>query len=259
MSAAAPARGRWAALIAGLAGAACAVAGLAFILFAPLPGAAEQAQAATLGRGIIDYRLEQSQVDLAAVPALVAEMGPERLRAGWTRVMVHWATLQPQAPGTPYEADADGDGYSDAYVAQLTAIVDALHSAGISVILTPLDTPKWASDKEWWQRPPGGYEKGKYYPFYAPDMAEPHRQAAVRRARYVPRRAVRGQGALPRVLERAQPGLLPLPADAGERQEAEVGRRTSRCSRRGTPASRRAPPRRSSSAEPPLPGAGATS
>ena len=128
--------------IAAVAGVVAAVAGLAFILFAPLPGAAGQAQAATIGRGIIDYRLEQSVVDVGAVPALVAEMGPERLRAGWTRVMVHWNALQPQAPGTPYEADTDGDGYSDAYVAQLTAVVDAT--------LTPPASP--SSSRPWIRR-----------------------------------------------------------------------------------------------------------
>jgi hypothetical protein len=101
---------------------------------------------------------------------MVAEMGQDRLRARWTRVMVHWAAMQPEEPGTPYAADANGDGYSDAYVTQLTAVVDQLSAAGIQVVLTPLDTPKWASDREWWERPPGGYEKGKYYPFYAPDM-----------------------------------------------------------------------------------------
>ncbi len=149
----------------------CAAAGLAFILFAPLPGGTTAAAAATtLGRGIIDYRLEGTAVDPAAVPALVAELGPQRLRARWTRVMVRWATMQPVAPGTAYSQDKNGDGYSDAYVAQLTTIVDQLSAAGISVILTPVDTPKWASDRSWWKQPPPGYEKGVYQPFYAPDI-----------------------------------------------------------------------------------------
>ena len=61
-------------LVAGLvAGVACALAGLAFVLVAPLPGSS--AEARTVGRGIIDYRLEQSVVDLKAVPDMVAEMG----------------------------------------------------------------------------------------------------------------------------------------------------------------------------------------
>jgi hypothetical protein len=149
------------------AGVVCAVA---FVLAAPLPGVVQDARAASLGRGIIDYRLEESFVDLNAVPAMVAEMGPDRLRSRWTRVMIHWATMQPVAPGTAYGADADGDGYADAYVDQLTVILDQLSAAGMQIVLTPVDTPKWAVDSSWESRPPPGYQKNKYYPFYAPDM-----------------------------------------------------------------------------------------
>jgi hypothetical protein len=152
------------------AGAACALAGLAFILVAPLPGSS--AEARTVGRGIIDYRLERSVVDLKAVPDIVAEMGQTKLRTRWTRILVHWATMQPIAPGTPYAADADEDGYADAYVDQLDEIVQQLHAAGVSIILTPLDVPKWASDSSLWSSPPPGYKKSVYYPFYAPDVGK---------------------------------------------------------------------------------------
>ncbi len=165
-----PARRGVALLLGGVvAGVACAIAGLAFILVAPLPGATAQAQ--PLGRGIIDYRLEQSIVDLPKVPALVAEMGPKKLRATWTRVQVHWAAMQPAAPRAANAADADKDGYADAYVAQLDTIVEQLHAAGIAIILTPFETPKWASDRALWKAPPPSYKKGVYYPFYAPNMA----------------------------------------------------------------------------------------
>jgi hypothetical protein len=147
----------------------CAIAGLAFMMLAPLP-TTPAAQARTVGRGIIDYRLEQAVADLNAVPPIVAEMGPSRLRAGWTRLQVHWAALQPAAPGKPSAADQNGDGYADAYVAQLDAITTQLKDAGISIIMTPLDTPKWASDRSWWKTPPPRFKKGVYYPFYAPDM-----------------------------------------------------------------------------------------
>ena len=156
-------------LLAGLvAGVACALAGLAFILVAPLPGSS--AEARTVGRGIIDYRLEQSVVDLKAVPDMVAEMGQTKLRSRWTRILVHWATMQPVAPGTSYAADNNKDGYADAYVEQLDAIVAQLHAAGISIVMTPLDTPKWASDSSLWNSPPPRYDRNVYYPFYAPDM-----------------------------------------------------------------------------------------
>ena len=148
---------------------ACAVAGIAFIMLAPLP-TTPVAGASTLGRGIIDYRLEQAVTDVGAVPAIVAEMGSSKLRARWTRLQVHWAALQPVKPGTSSGGDKNGDGYADAYVAQLDAITSELHKAGISVIMTPLDTPKWASDRSWWTTPPPGFKKGRYYPFYAPDM-----------------------------------------------------------------------------------------
>ena len=88
-------------------GAACALAGLAFVLVAPLPGSS--AEARTVGRGIIDYRLERPVVDLKAVPDMVAEMGQTKLRSRWTRILVHWATMQPVAPGTSYAADNKAD------------------------------------------------------------------------------------------------------------------------------------------------------
>jgi hypothetical protein len=163
--------GLWRRLAGIAAGVAVAAAGLGFILAAPLPGTAAEEARAT-GRGIIDYRLEQAAVDPAAIPAMVAEMGGDRLRAGWTRVLVHWATLQPKAPGTAWSGDTDGDGYEDAYLAQLDAIVNQLDAAGISIVLTPVDVPRWASDREVWQRPYPGFPKGVYQPFYAPDMGD---------------------------------------------------------------------------------------
>ena len=37
--------------------------------------------------------------------------------------------------------------------------------------MTPLDVPEWASNQALWSKPPSGYKKGVYYPFYAPDMS----------------------------------------------------------------------------------------
>ena len=154
------------------AGVVCAVLGLFFILRAPLPGATTVAETQSPGRGIIDYRLEQSVVDLAAVPGLAKEMGPTGLRSGWTRVLVHWNALQPSAPGAKDPADTDHDGYADAYVHQLDTIVGQLRDpGGMDVILTMVDVPEWASDKSIWESPSPGYAKGEYQPFYAPDMS----------------------------------------------------------------------------------------
>ena len=70
----------------------CVLGGLSIMLFSSLPGASGEAQA--LGRGITDYRLEHTIVQ-GSVPAMVQEIGPERLGAKWTRLLVHWNALQP--------------------------------------------------------------------------------------------------------------------------------------------------------------------
>ena len=157
-------------IIGVVAGLAFGMAGLVYILFAPLPGATQTAVAASLGRGIVDYRLEQSAVDTAQIPTYVAEMGPDNLHAGWTRVLVHWAALQPTEPtGTETSDEAR---YDPGYLARLDAVVSQLSAKGISIVLTPLDVPKWASDKKLWNTPQAGYKAGVYEPFYAPDMSK---------------------------------------------------------------------------------------
>ncbi len=127
------------------------VAALTFGVFAPLPGMTPDAQAA-LARGVIDYRLEASYgVDLAAVPAMTAAMGPSGLGARWTRLITHWDLLQPTAPGTTGAGDLDGDGYDDAYVHELDTIVDSLRAQNVTIILTGRDVPEWASDSRYWE------------------------------------------------------------------------------------------------------------
>jgi hypothetical protein len=104
-----------------------------------------------VGRGIIDNRLEYvGGVDLAQVPGMVDELGPARLHARWTRLLVHWPRLQPVAPGVAFAGDADGDGYDDAYVAELNQIVDGLVQNGVNVIVSPTEVPQWASDRSLW-------------------------------------------------------------------------------------------------------------
>lgn len=148
--------------------AACAAgAMLAFAVAAAGPGGlCSEAQA--LGKGIVDNRLETSVVDMTAVPSIVKDMGPDGLRAGWTRILVHWATLQPASAGSTRQS----------YVSQLDAIVGELTASKIKIIMTIVDVPKWASKKSLWKSPPAGYKKGAYKPFYAMDIKRP----AVRRA-----------------------------------------------------------------------------
>jgi hypothetical protein len=148
----------WALIAAG--GSACFLVGLSFLLFASVPGPAP-AEARSLGRGIIDYRIEQPSkyLDMNSVPAIVTEMGPKKLRAKWTRLLVHWKDLQPQKPGVKYAGDKNGDGYDDAYLAKLRGIAGQLHAVGIKIVMTPLDVPGWAN---------GGRK-----PYYAPKMNDP--------------------------------------------------------------------------------------
>jgi hypothetical protein len=104
-----------------------------------------------VGKGVVDWRLERPEgVDPAALPSIVSEMGPRGLQASWTRVYARWKRLQPTAPGVTALGDADGDGYDDSYVAELDAVIDALHAQGINVIITGIDVPEWASDKRYW-------------------------------------------------------------------------------------------------------------
>jgi len=131
------------------------------------------ADAGAVGRGIVDNRLETLRpVDLTLVPGLAAEMGPSRLRARWTRIMVHWVRLQPEAPGQAYAGDADGDGYADEYVRELDTTIGALAANRVRVILTFAEVPRWASNEALWSDPPGGAAAG-YASNYAMDVGDP--------------------------------------------------------------------------------------
>jgi hypothetical protein len=116
-----------------------------------LSAAAAPAQAA-VARGLVDWRLEMPEgiSDLGVVPGIVDGMGPAGLNAKFTRLYFRWARLQPQKPGTAYSADANGDGYDDAYVNELDTVVSAFKARGIKVILTGTDCPEWASNRKYW-------------------------------------------------------------------------------------------------------------
>lgn len=147
----------------------CAAGAVLAFGVAAAPGALlPEAQA--LGKGIVDNRLETASVNTALVPQWVQDMGAggDGLGAGWTRLLVRWAALQPDSASS----------WDSAYVAQLRTIVDQLRARGISVIMTMTDVPKWASNKALWKSPPRGYKKGAYQPFYAMDI----RRSSVRGA-----------------------------------------------------------------------------
>jgi hypothetical protein len=152
-----------------LGGALILTLALTFVL-----GAAAQVASAAAGRGIIDNRLELGGIDTQEVPALVTELGPARLHARWTRLLVHWTRLQPVAPGVSFAGDADGDGYDDAYVAELDRIVDGLAKQGVNVIVSPTEVPAWASNQQLWKTT----TYGGYSPNLAMDVSNPDVLAA---------------------------------------------------------------------------------
>ena len=158
-------------------------------------------------------------------PAMVAEMGADQARAPAGRAMlVHWATLQPRrrARRTP-----------ETRTATATPTPTSRSWTPSSASSTPPASPSCSRRSTYRAGPAtarcgsgrtAGYAKNVYQPFYAPDMGDLMVKAPVPRARQVPGRALRGQGELPRVLERAQPGHVPLPADAGQRHQRRRAR-----------------------------------
>ena len=147
----------------------CLTAGLGYVLFASLPGAASTAQATSI-KGVDDWQLEQnpafsSVADSASAAQIVTQMSTGSgsapgLHARWTRLLVYWDGLQPAAPGSSTVT------YDQVYMDRLKMIVAMLHAAKINVIITPTNVPRWASNSSLWSSPPTGYKKG-YQPFYA--------------------------------------------------------------------------------------------
>lgn len=104
---------------------------------------------AAVGKGIIDGRLGSHRQS-----AVIKEFS-KSLGVRWVRVPVSWPTVEPSQGS--YDRDA---------LSRLDGLVAALHAAGVRVVLTPLYTPKWASDQSFWDDPPPGLPRGyqSYYP-----------------------------------------------------------------------------------------------
>lgn len=105
-----------------------------------------------LQKGIIDSRLER-ECSPSERAAIIQQIGTS-LGARWVRLIVDWSLLEPTC-----------GAYSPAYTARLDALVDALRSAKIKVILTTCYLPTWAQEQYWWGHPPPGCAKGPM-PFY---------------------------------------------------------------------------------------------
>ena len=106
-----------------------------------------------VGRGLCVVELTGAVPDKTANAPLIADIA-DHLKAGWVRLTVSWATLEPTR-GT----------YSAAYLSDLDYRVNALHAKGIKLVLTFLYTPRWASDPSFWDAPPTGFPSG-YDPRY---------------------------------------------------------------------------------------------
>ena len=114
------------------------------------------ARAHTVRRAIIDPRL----VDASAADrdAYLDEIAND-LHARSIRLDVIWSSAEP-TQGV----------YNETYLAAVKAVADAATTRGLSVIVTVIYTPKWASNRSLWDTPPAGYDSGVYFPFYAMDM-----------------------------------------------------------------------------------------
>jgi hypothetical protein len=114
-------------------------------LLSPSLPAAQAAQ-----KGIVDHRLEYSnRVHPDEIQRHVVELS--EAGATWTRVLVRWNYLQPVAPwaSAPAGVELTADGYDAHYVAELEAVVAALHAQGIRVILSGNDIPRWAANPKY--------------------------------------------------------------------------------------------------------------
>ncbi|MEI6725467.1 MAG: hypothetical protein WCN81_04500 [Actinomycetes bacterium] len=149
-------------------------------LFAAFPSGAPAAEAASL-KGVVDWQLEQNPaysppIDATTADQIIAQITggsavAPGLHASWTRVLVYWDGLQPEAPG------AGSATYDQAYVGELRLIVSKLTAAHVNVIVTPTSVPRWASDRRLWASPPTGFPSG-YGPWFAIALRKPQVVAA---------------------------------------------------------------------------------
>ena len=136
---------------------------------APLPGAVQEAQAQSRAAASSTTSSRSPWWTSARSPA----WSPRWVPTGFGPAgRVSWSTGRAAAvaPGHGLPADVNRDGYADAYADQLATIVGQLSPAGMQIILTRSTSPSGRSTNPSGTQPPAGYTKGKYYPFYAPNM-----------------------------------------------------------------------------------------
>jgi hypothetical protein len=130
------------------------------VLFVLMAAAALPAGAAAhrVQRGIIDESWLTAAPDQRAT--IVRELG-SGLRCQVVRVAVSWARAEPQ-PGQ----------YDEAYLGAVRESLVAARRAGLQLMVLVYQTPKWASDRAFWDDPPSpDHKSGVYYPFYPVDKS----------------------------------------------------------------------------------------
>ncbi len=136
----------------GARGVACVLAVL-LLLLAAAAAAPAGAAAHRVQRGIID------DTWVGAAPAQRAAIVKD-LSAGLhcqvVRVTISWATAEPQR-----------GQYDETYLGTVRESLVAARDAGLQLMVLIYQTPKWASDRAFWDDPPSpAQDKGVYQPYY---------------------------------------------------------------------------------------------
>lgn len=129
---------------------------------------------ASVGKGLIVSELDAISGDPGLKAGAVAEAAND-LKAGWVRLAVSWAALEPSR-----------GVYSESALANLDYSVNELHARGVKLVLTFVYTPRWASDSSFWDNPPGDHPTGYSvrYPIRDDALADMGATAAMLAARY---------------------------------------------------------------------------
>jgi hypothetical protein len=126
----------------------------ALVLTAALTAALAAAppSADALQRGMVDDRWVHA--DEATREAILTEYA-KRLRVQVVRVTIQWPKAEPER-----------GQYDEAYLANIESAVIAARRHKIRVMIMVYQTPKWASDQRFWNKPPSPQIEKGYQPFY---------------------------------------------------------------------------------------------
>lgn len=132
---------------------------------------------ATVGRGLVDFQLDALVSDPTVKEDLIVEVSSQ-LQAAWVRTSVNWPALEPER------------GVYDARVlGNLDYLVAALEERGVKLLVTVSATPRWASDRRFWDSPPFDMAKGyrDFYPIRSDALPDLQRTMQFLASRYAGR------------------------------------------------------------------------